>query len=1427
MASTAALDLVISLKAEGAESGLKTMASHVSALGTAVGTFAGGAALAGVRALGGAITGFLGDAIQESRDAAHGLAQTESVIKSTGGAAKVTAGQIVDMAGALSHSTLFTDDAIQADENLLLTFTNLKNGVGAGNDIFNQATKVSLDLAQAMGTDASGGAVQLGKALNDPTAGISALTRVGVTFTDQQKKQIKTLQDSGNLMGAQKIILAELNKEFGGSAEAAAKADGGFHLFNQRLSDVKQTIGDALQPALQSLMGFMAGPGLDAVESLGNSIAGGLTTAIAWLTDTGIPALVSGWNATTAAVAPALDVFSTLGSYFAAVVSDGDTFNAFLSALPGWLQPIAVIGGDVVNFLYDLGSAVGAVTAALASGDISGAFQSILGWMAPFKDDISTLASDIVTWLAPIAQTIADQVLTWGQSFIGWIPTAITNVQAALPGIWTAVSTWISDQAGPILTQMSVWGSQFIAWVPTAITDIQAALPGIWTTVSTWVGDQVQPLLTKVNEWGSQFIAWVPTAVTDLQTALPGIWTAVSTWIGDQVATITTKLGDWAGAFIDWIGPAIPGFLEAVGAFATGIGTAITTGVPIIVEKAQLWATELVAWIQRDALPKLQPAFDGFLAALSAQADRAKTVLATKGTEAGTSFSDGLKAGMAAAPIVVAGVMDATANAISAKGPAINAVALAVGKVAVDSMVNFMLSETPGRIAAWGAAAAQAILNIGPNLIAAGLVVGNNAATALYTAVTNTLNSYRGPLLALGVSIAVWVADGLKQAENLAGYAAGRIGAAILAGILAPLGSLASSVAGIVNRALGGAMAVIQSVQKIRSPSRKWADEIGKPLAQGIAQGFVDGMGKVTPAMVKQLDEATKVISAAADAVTKGTTAFPLLKSFKAPDASSIAAFTASTKAIVASLGTVAQTFKTKWLEQAGVFMDAAGKGLGIISNGVDGLNKLRTFRAPSIASVNAFTDSVLVIVQSLGTAAQIFKAEWLTHAQTFFDTAGKGLGIIGAGVDGLTKLRTFHAPSIASINAFTDTVMVIVQSLGTAAQIFKDAWLAKASAFEDTAGKGLAIIGAGVDGLTKLATFKAPSIAAINAFTDTVTLLVQSLGTVAQTFKDVWLAKAGVFADAAAKGIGIIGAAVEGFTKLSTYRGIAPAALQLFAADLQMVMDTMIGIAQNLGTKGPAAAAVFGDAVGKTIAPIGTAIDTFTKLKDYKGVARDAVILIGNDMVGVIATLGIIAQSAQGAGVAAAVAFADSAGVIFGALKTAIDALNSLAGLSKDGKAISAGLGVLAQGLADLQVVMSAIDWSASLGAWQDSFLVLFTGLMDTVFVPWQTMTRDFFSGAGFGFIGAVSEGVNSAGGGLAASAANVGGMAGASLVSSLQSNMGGVNTFVADVNHALSLITRDITVTVHTVYDGGSQGKGYGGGNPQTGWNESIGIP
>ncbi len=150
-------------------------------------------------------------------------AQTGAALKSTGGAANVTAKEIEGLAGSLSRMSGVDDEAIQSGENLLLTFTNIRNEVGKGNDIFNQATTSILDMSVALGQDMKSSAIQLGKALNDPIKGVTALQRVGVSFTAAQKEQIKSLVESGNAMGAQKLILAELTKEFGGSAKAAGE----------------------------------------------------------------------------------------------------------------------------------------------------------------------------------------------------------------------------------------------------------------------------------------------------------------------------------------------------------------------------------------------------------------------------------------------------------------------------------------------------------------------------------------------------------------------------------------------------------------------------------------------------------------------------------------------------------------------------------------------------------------------------------------------------------------------------------------------------------------------------------------------------------------------------------------------------------------------------------------------------------------------------------------------------------------------------------------------------------------------------------------------------------------------------------------------------------------------------------------------------
>lgn len=216
-------------------------------------------------------------------DAQKVMAQTDAVIKSTGASANVTAGEVEDLASALSKKTGIDDEAIQSGENLLLTFTNIRNEVGEGNDIFDQATVAALDMSVALGTDMTSASQTLGKALNDPVAGMSKLTKIGVTFTQQQKDQVKALSESGDRLGAQKIILEELNKEFGGSAEAQATALGKAKV---SFDNMAESIGGALAPAMETaatLVGNLATAfsGLPSEIQTGTLLAAG--GAVAWV----------------------------------------------------------------------------------------------------------------------------------------------------------------------------------------------------------------------------------------------------------------------------------------------------------------------------------------------------------------------------------------------------------------------------------------------------------------------------------------------------------------------------------------------------------------------------------------------------------------------------------------------------------------------------------------------------------------------------------------------------------------------------------------------------------------------------------------------------------------------------------------------------------------------------------------------------------------------------------------------------------------------------------------------------------------------------------------------------------------------------------------------------------------------------------------
>jgi hypothetical protein len=208
----------LSLKLQAA--GQADVTKALQSVGKSMNVTAGIAKAAGA-AIGTAFVGTMALIAKNSMDAERVMSQLNATIKSTGGAAGFSADQVAAMATDLQKVSTFGDEAIVSMQSVLMTFTKVKG------DEFKGASAAILDMATALEMDLKGAALQVGKALNDPIAGVSALGRAGVQFTAAQKETIAALVQTGQTAEAQRIILKELETQFGGSARAARNTLGG------------------------------------------------------------------------------------------------------------------------------------------------------------------------------------------------------------------------------------------------------------------------------------------------------------------------------------------------------------------------------------------------------------------------------------------------------------------------------------------------------------------------------------------------------------------------------------------------------------------------------------------------------------------------------------------------------------------------------------------------------------------------------------------------------------------------------------------------------------------------------------------------------------------------------------------------------------------------------------------------------------------------------------------------------------------------------------------------------------------------------------------------------------------------------------------------------------------------------------------------
>ena len=257
---------------QGAQSNLQNLQDRVGGVAKGISRAVGGLALA----LGftGIVQGFK-QSIQAAEEAAVANQRIDAIAESmdefgnqTG---KVTK-RIKDFADANEFSLGVDGDVIKATQAKLLTFRALTKTANVMGGSFDRATIAALDMAAAGFGEATSNATQLGKALNDPIAGITALNRAGIQFTDDQKSLIKSLVESGDMLQAQEIILREIENQVGGTAEATATSS---ERMTIAFGMVQEKIGNVLMPAFDSLAEWFVEV-LPEIERFGNGLVGAL-----------------------------------------------------------------------------------------------------------------------------------------------------------------------------------------------------------------------------------------------------------------------------------------------------------------------------------------------------------------------------------------------------------------------------------------------------------------------------------------------------------------------------------------------------------------------------------------------------------------------------------------------------------------------------------------------------------------------------------------------------------------------------------------------------------------------------------------------------------------------------------------------------------------------------------------------------------------------------------------------------------------------------------------------------------------------------------------------------------------------------------------------------------------------------------------------
>lgn len=611
---------------------------------------------------------FLAGTITQAEESQKIARVTDQLVKQTGASAWTSGEAIGGLATKLSNLTGVDDEVIQSGENVLLTFKNVQDQVGAGNDIFTRASGAALDLSAVLGTDLSSANTMLGKALNDPIKGVTALSKAGVQFTDSQKDQIKTLVESGDVLGAQKIIMGEVESQVGDAAAANATAS---EKMKVAWGNFQEEIGARLLPVFDTLVGYVQDILPAAVVIMDDAIDGAID-AFKTLHDWGekntdVIAGVAA-SATTAAIAFGVLKAVNVASAFFKVTDGVSQFSKIMgfATNPVFLviAAIAILIGALVwaYFHFDGFRAVVDKVVDVIQNGLAVALQWVTDnvipvFIAAWQWIVDTLWPKIITgfetardvivkafgvivdaavwlWEAHVNafNMIRDGISTVVDFFTGTVLPIFQTVWGAITDVVGAAANWFMEHVAPVIGSFV---GMVVAFFQLLWGGVKLYFGIIGAVISNFIDNFVKPMATIIG-------------------VIVGVVIAVFQWLWDTVSPILSGIGSVVGTVVSTIWTIFStfiGWLSPVWATLWGVIQEIVSGVfggiKIVVETA---------------LGALKGIFDFFTALFKGNWSDAWTAIQTTVS----TVMDGISAFISRAFDAIKGVFSTVWNGITA-----------------------------------------------------------------------------------------------------------------------------------------------------------------------------------------------------------------------------------------------------------------------------------------------------------------------------------------------------------------------------------------------------------------------------------------------------------------------------------------------------------------------------------------------------------------------------------------------------------------------------------------------------------------------------------------------------------------------------------------------------------------------------------------